>query len=350
MRSMNCDAARRPRPVRHGQRGLTLVELMVALVLGLLILAGVISIFLSNRQAFRTSEQLARIQENARTAFELMSRSVREAGGVPCGSNMPVANVLNNAATQWWSNWGDGIRGYHGKTAMPASSFGTSPGDRVEGATDAETPDAVIVHYGFGEPAVTVVEHQPTAAQFKVNTNAHGLTDDEIVMVCDFHHATIFQVTNANSANDTIVHNTGGTAQPGNCSKGLGYPTDCSSVNGNKYTFQNGGTIVRLRAEAWYIGVNDRGGRSLYRVRMEKGTVQKEEIAEGVRDMKIVYLVNAGGALANEYVTANKVADWTQVVAARFTLTLESGEKVGTDGQTLRRQLMHVVSLRNRLQ
>lgn len=101
------------------QRGLTLVELMVAMVLGLLILGGVVSIFLSNRQAFRTSEQLARIQENARTAFELMSRSIREAGAVPCGSNMPVANVLKNASTQWWSNWGDGIRGYHGKTAMP---------------------------------------------------------------------------------------------------------------------------------------------------------------------------------------------------------------------------------------
>lgn len=350
MHSMTCSVPRRQRPARPGQRGLTLVELMVAMVLGLLILGGVISIFLSNRQAFRTSEQLARIQENARTAFELMSRSVREAGGVPCGSNMPVANVLNDASTHWWSNWGDGIRGYHGKTAMPASAFGTSAGDRVEGASDAETPDAVIVLYGLGEPAVTVTEHDPTSAQFKVNTTDHGLTDDEVVMVCDFHHAALFQVTSASSTNVTIVHNTGETAKPGNCSKGLGYPTDCSSVNGNKYTFQKGGTIVRLRAEAWYIGLNDRGGRSLYRVRMNKGVGEKEEIAEGVRDMKIAYLVNAGGTLATEYVAADKVTDWTQVVAARFTLALESGEKVGTDGQTLRRQLVHVVSLRNRLQ
>lgn len=341
------------RPARHGerarpQRGLTLVELMVAMVLGLLILGGVVSIFLSNRQAFRTSEQLARIQENARTAFELMSRSIREAGAVPCGSNMPVANVLNNASTQWWSNWGDGIRGYHGKTAMPAASFGTSAGDRIEGASDAETPDAVIVLFGIGEPAVTVTSHNPTSAQFKVNTVDHGLTDDEIVMVCDYHHAAVFQVTNASSTNDTIVHNTG-TASPGNCSKGLGYPTQCANP-GNTYTFQNGGSIVRLRAEAWYIGANDRGGRSLYRARMDKGSVMREEIAEGVRDMKIVYLVNAGGTLATDYVTADKVTDWTQVVAARFTLTLESGEKVGTDGSTLRRQLVHVVSLRNRLQ
>ena len=68
-----------------GNRGLTLVELMIAMALGLFLLLGVVSVFLAQRQAYRTNENLAGLQNHARVAFELMAREIRESGLNLCG-------------------------------------------------------------------------------------------------------------------------------------------------------------------------------------------------------------------------------------------------------------------------
>lgn len=65
--------------LRH-QQGLSLVELMVALVLGLILMTGIIQVFLSSKQTYSTNEAMARMQENGRFALEFMSRSARLAG------------------------------------------------------------------------------------------------------------------------------------------------------------------------------------------------------------------------------------------------------------------------------
>lgn len=65
---------------RQRQTGLSLVELMVALVVGLLLLGGVIEIFVANKQTYRVADASARIQENARFATEILGRYLRIAG------------------------------------------------------------------------------------------------------------------------------------------------------------------------------------------------------------------------------------------------------------------------------
>ncbi len=67
------------RPVHPIPRGLTLVELMVALTLGLIVTLVVVNVFLSNREVYRVNEQLARLQENARYALEVLARDRRDA-------------------------------------------------------------------------------------------------------------------------------------------------------------------------------------------------------------------------------------------------------------------------------
>src|SRR5690606_22126939 len=61
--------------------GLSLVELMIALALGLVVSGAAIGVFLANQQTYRSTESIGRIQESARVAFELMAREVREAAG-----------------------------------------------------------------------------------------------------------------------------------------------------------------------------------------------------------------------------------------------------------------------------
>ena len=69
---------------RHG-RGHTLVELMIALVLGLVLVGAVFVVFLGSRMSFNTSDNLSRMQDSARIAFALMGREIREASGTGCG-------------------------------------------------------------------------------------------------------------------------------------------------------------------------------------------------------------------------------------------------------------------------
>jgi type IV pilus assembly protein PilW len=331
----------RPFVLLARQRGLTLVELMIAITLGLIVLASVIGVLLANRESYRTSEALSRMQENARFTFEALGRSIRAAGGNPCGSTK-VANVINS--TTWWANWGNNaVRGFEGGNATHNSQFpqpvGSGVAQRVAGA------DALILMSGALDEGVVITVHNPNSAVFEVNTTQHGLADGDIVMACDNDHAAIFQVTNASSSNRTIVHNTG-VGNPGNCSKGLGYPTDCGSVNGNSYTFAGNGFLAKLNAEAWYIGNNSRGGRSLYRIYLGKSgnnpTTTPEEVVPDVRDMQLAYLASG----ANDYTPADSITDWSQVVAVRLEITTEAPD-VKFNGAALTRTWATVVQIRN---
>ncbi len=333
--------------IRTRQAGFGLVELMVSMLLGLILIGGVLSIFLSNQQAFRSNEGLARLQENARISFELMAREIRETDGNQCGAKL-IANVINDATDAWATDWTEGtVRGYDKtQTSTRVVSVGTTSPNRVTNTA------AISIRRADPDSAVTVVSHNATAASFQLSSINHGFAEGDMVMVCDNGSAAILQITNAaTGTSDTIVHNTG-TVTPGNCAKGLGYPTDCSNAVGNTKTFTSGGVMAKIAPSFWYIGINPRGGKSLYR----KTNTSTEEIAEGVLDMQIEYLqrAEATGLPDADWVSASSITDWTpsadkQVIAVRVTLDLESLSKVGTNQATLKRQQIFVVNLRNRV-
>ncbi|PKM06656.1 MAG: Tfp pilus assembly protein PilW [Gammaproteobacteria bacterium HGW-Gammaproteobacteria-4] len=326
-------------------RGFSLVELMVAMVLGLLVSGSAVGIFISNRQANRATDSLSRIQENARTAFELMARDVREAGGNPCSRSIPPISVLNGAAGVWWQSFNSPLFGYESDQPFLDAGFGAGNGQRQNGIGDA------IEIKSAASNGATVVMHNGVSATFQLNTVDHGLSPGDIAMVCDNKRSTIFQVSNSNpGTNAQVNHNSGAVVTPGNCRNLLGAP--CTApASGAGYTFQGNGTIAQLRAERWFIGNNPRGGRSLYAgvVRNTGGAVgvANEEIVEGVTNMQLTYLV-AGAA---DYVQANAIAAnaWNSVVSVRITLTMQGLEAVGTNGGALTRSLSHVVALRNRM-
>jgi prepilin-type N-terminal cleavage/methylation domain-containing protein len=54
--------------------GFTLVELMVAVTIGLIILAAVSRIFVTSRASYKLDEGLARVQENGRFAVDFLTR------------------------------------------------------------------------------------------------------------------------------------------------------------------------------------------------------------------------------------------------------------------------------------
>ena len=79
---------------RRDAAGFGLIELMIAMVLGLIVIGAAFAVFMSNQSTFRANEGLARIQEGVRVAFELMSRDIRAAGGSAC-SNASVVETTD---------------------------------------------------------------------------------------------------------------------------------------------------------------------------------------------------------------------------------------------------------------
>ena len=69
--------------IGNRQSGFTLVEIMLAITLSLILIAGVIQVYLSSKTSFQVQGQLSRLQENQRISIEFLQRDVRQAGFVP---------------------------------------------------------------------------------------------------------------------------------------------------------------------------------------------------------------------------------------------------------------------------
>jgi len=328
--------------------GFTLIELMVAMLLGLIVIAGVSSVFLANQRTYRTNQALGEVQDNSRVAFELMARDIRGAGLNPCNNDGRMANVLNNRGTDWWADWANALHGYGGDQGDPATGgvFGTGAGQRVAGTDSIQLLGAV-------DAGMSVAEDKEPAANFKLNDATTELQSGDIVIVCDPDHAVMVQISNYNNNTVTFVHNTGNAVYPGNCSKGLGYPSNCTGTppNGNLYQFGSNSQIAKLGAADWYIGNNPDKGQSLYRVATATGAGgavglgTPQEMVRGVTGMSIRYHA-AGNA---SFVAAGAISNWAVVDAVRVTMELQStDQRAGTDAKPLVRSFTATTTVRNR--
>jgi type IV pilus assembly protein PilW len=167
-------------------------------------------------------------------------------------------------------------------------------------------------------------------------------------MVTDCTDAAIFQISNVNT-NGNIAHNTG-VGVPGNSSKALG----------KRYT---GGELIGVRTAAYFIKANASGIPSLYRVR--NGVT--EELVEGIEGLQVSFGddTDSNGSI-DQYVKANAVSDWENVVAVKIELLGRSlrdnlladdqkqsyyfnSSTVNATDRRLRKVFSAVVVVRNRL-
>ena len=64
--------------------GLSLVELMIALLIGSILMLGLVQVFSASKAAYQVSEGLARVQENGRFALDYLQRDIRLIGHFGC--------------------------------------------------------------------------------------------------------------------------------------------------------------------------------------------------------------------------------------------------------------------------
>ncbi len=64
-------------------RGFTLVEVLIAMAVGALLLAGLFSVYVNQKKVYTLREQIAEMQQNARAGMALLGREIRMAGYDP---------------------------------------------------------------------------------------------------------------------------------------------------------------------------------------------------------------------------------------------------------------------------
>lgn len=323
---MKQDTLRPPlKLVSRQQNGLSLVELMIALALGMIIVLAVGEVYVGSRQTYRTQDALSRLQENARYAVETISYDLRMAGQVGCSfDETKVVNVLNTPA--YGNLFGEALKGYDegGAVAAPYSAS-LARGDAVQIFRASESP-------------YLVQSHNAATSTFSF-ANTTDIIKDDILIATDCDTAAVFQASDPATAGTTVVHAVGGSA-PGNCSANLGPKpalTDpCTAVTAK--TFPKGTRILRVMSKLYYLANNPAGQPSLYRQTIVKGLLVTEELVEGVEDMQIQYgLDTSGDKSADGYADAGGVVDWNQVVSVRISLLMRSAENnVVTEPQKYR--------------
>lgn len=333
--------------------GLTIVELLVAMVIGIVLITAALGVSLSNKNTYRINSGLARIQDTSRFTIEIMGQQIRDAGGIACGVGLPVANVITDANDVWWANWQGGLQGFDDQDDGFAKKFGTQPGDRVIGT------DALITMSGTLNPISIVKKHNTAQSEIEIATDI-DVKSGEVAIICDFSQAAIFQA--ALNTDASVIYHTPNKGAPGNCNSNLSFKVPCSNTTEKQYEYSANALISSLSSTAWYIGINSRGNSSLFRLVLDADSntplQEPEEIAANVIGMTLSYLTqNASGSPAGDYESAKDISpgDWPNVIAVRLELTLISSADFqgkpleDAEGNAIEFRTYNSFSLRNRI-
>lgn len=342
----------------HGSHGFSLVELMVAITLGLLLTAGMIQLFNSSKVTFRTNDAVARVQENGRFALEILKLQLREAGTLGfCAGQVPIRNHLNTGcaggsddffnpdlAVVGWEYSGTGL-GEDFTLPDDLDPTAASAGDWNSEANSAALPSQLSGRVAPGSDVLVVrrlnviddftAEPGPppnniTSASINI-TGPNGLPDDSIILVTDCSTADLFQ-NRSNASANALSAGTGSCSNPG--------PGNDNSVDWST-SYNEAMQTFRVEQVAYYIGVNATTGQpGLYRWNMSQGTsaAQAEEIIEGAENMQILYgfsraAPNGDGQSISDWLTADNIpaGGWPQVIALRLALSVRSTETADLD-------------------
>lgn len=301
-------------------RGFSLVELMVALAIGLLLVAGIAQIYVSSKQSYNVQDNLARMQEAGRYAVEAISEDLRLAG--------------------YWGNNGD-----------VTTVGGATPPD---GTCTAATWGSMIEQRIFGL-------NDTPAGYDCIASTAHFGGDVLVVRYAKPEQTTAFQSTDKG---DLFVRT--------------------SIFQGRLFRYDPAGvlpaivatppaTTHRVVAHAYYIAKASQANPNcptvtvpeLARERLKGDVIERESLVRGIEDLQAEYGIDTNNdGMADRYVTAAGVTNWRQVMTARIWLLARSecpeGGYTGTSDYTVsdktrggkdgfRRQLYTVtVALRNR--
>lgn len=355
---------------RQRQGGFSLVELMIAIVLGLLVTDAMVSMFVGVRTASRTTMGVAGLSDSGRFALDSIEEDVRSAGNMACDSTAPVTaagvpvirviSALNPGATPLISDYDQPVAGYEAVGTAPgatvtlanapvadtaAGDWTTTPalGGALDGAlVNPPTPsgeaapvgamiagsDVLVVHETLpgSRPAYTTVV-ATGASSFSVNSSSAFSGAGQIGMISNCVQTEVFQVGAFTPATGLV--DLGGAASPGNAGGTLSANID----------YEVGAQVDPVDVTVFYVGVGADGDGALFKYEGNGGPLGSaysvnQELVPDVENMQILYGVASGPGAATQttaqYVTADQVAatsstgDFNGVISIKIALLVAS--------------------------
>jgi len=314
--------------LKQSQQGLTLVEIMVAITISMILMAGVLQIFVSNKQNYRVQEATSRLQENGRFATHIMAQEVRMADFWGCAGT--ASSVSNHLAAP-------------NPPTTPVNHPLNLAAGGVSGTNNSglNNSDSITLQGAFGS-GVGVSGHNVNAASFTVSTVDHSLDQYDVVLASDCQKAEIFEITSSSPGTNTNV-----VANTGNNSPGF------SNASNPPLSYANGSAMIyEARSITYTIQAGASGEPALFR--SVNGV--DVELVEGVENMQILYGEDTDNdQTANRYVAAGTAGfNFDNAVSARITLTLRTIEDglasvIANGDRRIRRNYTTTVTIRNRV-
>jgi len=296
-------------------KGFSIIELMVAMTISLILLAGVLAVVYSSKVSYNENERLGRIQENGRAALELVLRDLRGAGFPGCAQPIKdlfqINNVLSTPTGLLW-NLAQPVYGYEAGASAWTPALDTTV---IPSATTGN--DVVVVRsVRANSPSFPTTKFVNPTDDIEVSKDpSETIAAGTPMVISDCAGASIFVATgvteSAGGTKMTLVHGTGGA------------PTNAD--NDLKNVFTGGARVAPIVTIIYYIRPSAAGGPALWRVVSGGGP---EEVIQGVEAMQIRYGVDTDGdSLVNSYVDASAVTNWSNVICVSVAMLVRSIEQ-----------------------
>ncbi|GLK90724.1 PilW family protein [Pseudomonas turukhanskensis] len=319
------------------QKGLSLIELMVAMLLALILIGGVVQIFLSSRLTYSTTSALSAVQESGRFASEFLAFDIRNAA-YKGECLAPINNLTGLTDARFTLDLG--LEGWdNSETSLP-TWFDAD--DRLEGT------DIILLKHAVNSSGAVVNTGETVAPDDTEITlaQASGIPTGTVLVASDPIGCDIFLNQSANT-DSAVSRETSGTFS---------------------HDYADDLEILSYQSAVYFIKAGAAGEvPSLWRIRYNNGSagMAAEQMVEGVQDMQIQYAVgDANLAITGDYVDADDITDWSKVVSARFSLLVVSrdanvvaqnqvisfnGADVTIENRRLAQVFTSTVGIRNRL-
>lgn len=325
------------------QSGFSLIELMIASVIGLVLLGGVVTIFTSNSASSKMSSGLNRVQDNGRVAIDILSYNLRMAGYEGCRDDAKeniqvLATVAPTISFPDNIIWGAKINGSGGwSTSAPHPDLANLP-TLIDLKEDT---DVLYVQHGSGKSVNLLNDMASATDNIVLPRNPDQITNGDLVMIADCTASNVFRATGVSvdaSGTTTIQHGTNKNIQANltETFRGTGN-IDAVSVR-----------VMRFESKAYFIGDSGRttpNGSTLWSL-FELDTSTEEaanvrqpiELIEGVESFQVLYGVQPDENIDSDirYVTSDNVTDPGQVVSVQLGLLIGTADNSAqsNDNQT----------------
>ena len=284
----------------RSKHGFTLIELMIAMAVGLVILGAAVGLFTKGADAVSRVTSRADMQANIRVGFNELTRDLYRAGtGIPFGG-VPIPSAATGGTNPLFAC--DNLQCYlPGNNQMAQGYlFPVTPGNNV-GPLTTETTDAITIAYidptlnwtAYTTSTITstnpITVTMPVGTTPALNDPAFGLNIGDVMMLSNSNGQALGVVTGFNAGARTITFANGDPLNINQSAAPAGNIPSISTVGSNPKTYPLT-TLSRVIMATYFIqtvvGVD---GQPDSRLMRQIGARTPQPLAEHIQDLKFWY-------------------------------------------------------------